>query len=366
MPRQGLRKACRLFRFRAFWIAARCARVRSPPGVGRAPAQSTTTRKLLPVPIARFIVAHAAAIMVLGVLAGIVFQPLAAATRPFLVALLMTTLSLAVMRTDLSTLGSVLRRPLASIAHVAWLLVLSPLAMYGALLLLPVPEGLRGPLVLYAATPPITSMPAFAILFSLDATFVLIGVALSALLSPLTVPAVASLVMGDQLTISAIQLAIRLALMIGGSFVIGLALRRFFGAERIVGWSSGLDAVFVIVATLIGIAVMDGVVALAQAHPHAMAINVVTVFATSLAQVVLATLLFLPAGLPTALGAGLNSGPRNMGIVLGVLGAAASDEVVMVVAAAQLPIYIFPLFQRPLIRRLMRRQRTAEGKSAGA
>ena len=81
-----------------------------------------------------------------------------------------------------------------------------------------------------------------------------------------------------------------------------------------------------------------------------------TVFGGSLVLVGLATLLFWPAGLTTALGAGLNSGPRNISIVLAVVGGTASDELVMTVAAAQLPIFVFPLFQRPLIRRLLARK----------
>jgi BASS family bile acid:Na+ symporter len=307
------------------------------------------------VALLRLLVAWAAPVMLGGVALGFLAPPLAAAARPLLTALIVATLSVAVMRTDLATLAGALRRPLLPAAHVVWLLVVSPALMHLTLLAVPVDPALHGPLVLYAASAAITSMPAFALLFGLDATFVLIGVTAAALTSPLTVPAVAWLVMGDALPLGPGAMMVRMAAVIAGSYAIGIALRRLVGAGRIAGWKPQLDAFFVVAATLIGIAVMDGALALTLARPHAMAVAVAAVFGGSLVLVALATLLFRPAGLITALGAGLNSGPRNISIVLAVVGGAASDELVMLVAAAQLPIFAFPLFQRPLIRRLLAR-----------
>lgn len=304
----------------------------------------------------RFVVAWATPLMLAGVAIGYFVPPLAAAARPLLTALIVATLSVAVMRTDLATLAGLVRRPLLPALHVGWLLAVSPALMHLTLLALPVAPALHGPLVLYAGSAAITSMPAFALLFGLDATFVLIGVTAAALTSPFTVPALAWLVMGDTLPLTPGAMFVRMAAIIAGSYVIGIALRRAFGAGRIAGWKLPLDAFFVAAATLLGIAVMDGALALTLARPAAMAAVVAAVFGGSLALVLLATALFRPAGLTTALGAGLNSGPRNISIVLAVVGGAASDELIMTVAAAQLPIFIFPLFQRPLIRRLMARR----------
>lgn len=304
--------------------------------------------------VLRFLVAYATPLMVAAVIASIVIQPLAALVKPLLLPLLILALSLAIMRTDPRALGAALRRPLPALAQVAWLLIAAPLLVYGAALLLPLPEALRAPLVLAVATPPINSMPAFALLFGLDATFVLIGVIGATILSPITVPLIADLVAGGEMAISPFQLAIRLGLMMGTSFAVGLVLRRLLGAHRIARWRLQLDAAFVLSATLIGIAVMDGVVALTRSEPVAMALTLAAVSAATLSLIVLGALLFLPAGRAAALGAGLNSGPRSISIVLAVLGAAASDELVMVVAATQFPIFVYPLFERPIIRWLMR------------
>ncbi|MBO6783128.1 MAG: hypothetical protein JJ899_07640 [Alphaproteobacteria bacterium] len=301
------------------------------------------------------IVTYAVPIMLLGVLSGVAYQPLAAAMRPWLPVMIVTTLTLAIVRTDLGTLTAILRRPGSTVVQVVWLLALSPLVMAGVLMLVPVPEALRGPLILYAATAPVTSMPAFALLFGLDAAFVLVGVTAAALLSPLSVPATAALVMGDQLTIGILDLAARLAMIIGGCYVLGVVLRRVVGAERVAGWSMPLDAVFVVAATLLGIAVMDGIVALAARDLAAMALTVALVLGVSFLLFVLGALLFASAGLTTALGAGLNSGGRNISIVLAVVGASASDALVIVVAAAQVPIFVLPVMQKPLIRYAMRR-----------
>src|SRR3546814_17300625 len=107
------------------------------------------------------------------------------------------------MRTDLRTLGAVLRRPASTFAQLGWLLLLSPLVMAAIVAAVPMPEALRGPLILYAATAPITSMPAFALLFGLDAAFVLIGVPAAAALLPLTAPVTANLAMGAPVTFRA-------------------------------------------------------------------------------------------------------------------------------------------------------------------
>lgn len=308
----------------------------------------------------RLIVAFALPIMLGGLAASIVYQPLAAALRPWLIVFIVTTLTLAVMRTDLSTLTAVLRRPGATMVQVVWLLALSPLVMFGVLLLVPVPEPLRGPLILYAATAPITSMPAFALLFGLDAAFVLIGVTAAALLSPFTVPATAAIVMGDQISIGIVDLGIRMAMIIGGCYALGLLLRRVCGARRIASWSLQLNAIFVVAATLLGMAVMDGIVALALRDLGAMILTVVLLLGVCFLLFLLGMLLFLPAGWTTALGAGLNSGGRNISIVLAVAGATASDALIIVVAAAQIPIFVLPILQKPLIRYIMARQVPSE------
>lgn len=305
----------------------------------------------------RLIVSFAVPIMLIGLVTGVVFQPLAAALRPWLIVFIVTTLALAVMRTDLSTLTDVLRRPGSTLVQVIWLLALSPIVMFGVLLVVPVPEDLRGPLILYAATAPITSMPAFALLFGLDVAFVLVGVTAAAMLSPLTVPFTAAIVMGDQISIGITDLAIRMAIVIGGCYALGMALRRLIGPARITGWTLQLNVVFVIAATLLGIAVMDGIVVLAMRDLNAMILTVALLLGVCFLLFVLGMLLFSPAGWTTALGAGLNSGGRNISIVLAVVGASASDALIIVVAAAQIPIFVLPIVQKPLIRYVMARQK---------
>lgn len=306
--------------------------------------------------ILRFTVSFAVPIMLIGLVAGIVYQPLAAALRPWLIVFIVTTLALAVMRTDMTTLTAILRRPGSTMVQVIWLLGLSPLVMFGVLLFVPVPDELRGPLILYAATAPITSMPAFALLFGLDAAFVLVGVTAAALLSPFTVPVTAALVMGNQISIGIVDLGMRMAMVIGGCYALGLLLRRVIGARRIAGWSLQLNAVFVVAATLLGIAVMDDIVALAMRDLGAMFLTVVLLLGVCFLLFLLGMVLFLPAGWTTALGAGLNSGGRNISIVLAVVGASASDALIIVVAAAQIPIFVLPILQKPLIRYIMARQ----------
>ena len=100
---------------------------------------------------------------------------------------------------------------------------------------------------------------------------------------------------------------------------------------------------------------MDGIVALAMRDLGAMIVTVALLLGVSFLLFVIGTLLFAPAGWTTALGAGLNSGGRNISIVLAVVGASASDALIIVVAAAQIPIFVLPILQKPLIRWATRR-----------
>ncbi|MEK9662169.1 MAG: hypothetical protein VW644_10625 [Alphaproteobacteria bacterium] len=306
------------------------------------------------------LVAWATPLMLAGVVVGFLVPPLAAAVRPVLTPLIVATLAVAVMRTDPATFAGALRRPLLPGLLVVWILAVSPLAMHLALLALgalgvTVGPALHGPLVLYAASAAITSMPAFALLYRLDATFVLIAVTGASLASPFSVPAVGALIMGEALPLSPTAMAGRLAAIVVTAYLAGFALRRLLGPARIAAIRAPLDAGFVIAATLIGVAVMDGALGLALARPGDAALTVAAVFAGTVALILAASALFWPAGLTTALGAGLASGPRSISTVLAALGAAASDELIMVVAAAQLPIFVLPLVQRPLIRWLTAR-----------
>ena len=287
-------------------------------------------------PLLAALVGWATPIMFGGVVVGFFVPALASSVRPLLTALLVSTLAVAVMRTDPATLLASVRRPLLPALHAGFLLAVSPALMYCALLAVPVDPALHGPLVLYAASAAIASMPAFALLFGLDATFLLISVTMASLASPFTVPAIAWLAMGDTLALTPGALGGRLAAIIAGAYILGFVLRRLLGGDRVAGWRLPLDAFFVVAATLIGVAVMDGALDLTLARPQATLAIVAAVFGGSMLLVLIATLLFWPAGLTVALGAGLASGPRAISFVLAAVGAAARDELIMGVAAAQL------------------------------
>jgi BASS family bile acid:Na+ symporter len=64
-----------------------------------------------------------------------------------------------------------------------------------------------------------------------------------------------------------------------------------------------------------------------------------------------AALAFSWRGVHQALTTGLCSGNRNLGLLLGAMADRASQDLLIIIAVAQFPIYILPMVQRRLYRR---------------
>lgn len=145
----------------------------------------------------------------------------------------------------------------------------------------------------------------------------------------------------------------RLALLIGGCFFAAILLRRLLPFGFTVRHTNLLDGLAVVGLLVFAIAVMDGVSALLADHPRRVLTYAAAVFGLNVGLQLLGTLAFLPRGLRTALTLGLTSGNGNLGLLLAALGDQASPEFQLFVAVAQFPIYLLPMVQRRLYRRLL-------------
>ncbi|MDH4182188.1 MAG: hypothetical protein OEV46_09255 [Betaproteobacteria bacterium] len=299
---------------------------------------------------------HATAFMAGGVMLGLAVPPLAALAKPLLVPTLLIPLTLALVRLDWSAIAAWRRRPLVVALLVAWLLGVSPVLVWIAtvpLVHVGFPPPLQVALVLMAASSPIVSSVAIALMVGLDATLAIVAVLVATALVPFTLPPMAQALTGVTLDIGIAAFMLRLALLVGSAFAVAWAVRRFVPASVLSRNTELLDGLTVLNLVLFGLAIMDGVTAFAVARPGYAAAALLAAFAFNLALQALGYAAFRGLGRRSALAAALVSGNCNMGLVLVALQGKAAFEVVVFFALAQIPMYTLPALLARAYRRLV-------------
>ncbi len=292
-----------------------------------------------------------------GIFLGVAIPPLAALARPFLTLAIFVLMLVTLLRIDPEALRVAFGRPLLVVATVAWVLVVMPLVLapmlrFGGL------DGFLGDhLLMTAASAPIVSAAAFALLLGLDAAFALAVGVVATVLLPFTLPLLAGLLLGVDLPLSPLDLWLRLLLLIGGAALVASLIRHRAGQAWVARQAAALDGLAVVALLAFGLAVMDGVALTAWREPGFALACLVATFALALGLMLTGTLLFLGCGRRTAGTIGLLSGFNNFGVVVAAMGAAATDATVVYLGIAQFPIYLLPLILKPLLLRIQRNRR---------
>lgn len=297
---------------------------------------------------------HAAKLLLLGILTGLLFPALAHALRPLLQPAVMGLLTLALLRVEWSALGQELRHPLPTLSIVAWLLVGSPLLMAAGVSAVALPPALAAGLVLMAASSPVLSAATLSLLFGLDATLALAAMVLATLAVPLTLPPLMAALVDVKLSVSALHIALRLGVVIGVPILLALVLRRLIGAPRLRAAAGSLDGLSLLSLLVFAIGVMDGVQAIAAASPLKVLGFTAAAFLSNLGLQAVTALGFSWLGRRRAVTAGLLAGNCNMALLLAALPQLGYADTVLFFAIGQLPIYSLPILLGPLYRRLGR------------
>ena len=304
-----------------------------------------------------FLGRHAPLFMAGGVLVGLVVPPLATLAKPLLVPTLLIPLTLALIRLDWSAIAAWRRRLPTLALLVAWLLGVSPVLVWLATVAL-APAGLPAPLqvalVLMAASSPIVSSVAIALIVGLDATLAIVAVLVATALVPFTLPLVAETLVGVTMEIGLAAFMLRLVLLVGSAFAVAWLVRRTLPAATLVRHRLLLDGLTVVNLVLFGVAIMDGVTAFSLQRPGYAAAALGAAFAFNLALQAAGYAAFRRLGRRAALSAALVSGNCNMGLVLVALQGQASFEVTVFFALAQIPMYTLPALLTRAYRRLLR------------
>jgi BASS family bile acid:Na+ symporter len=298
---------------------------------------------------------RAAPLLAAALFVGILVPPLASLARPLFTPSVVLLLAATLLRIDWRRVRDALRRPLAALAVGAWLMVGCPVAMALAVAPLGLPHGLDVVAVLMASSPPLISVPAFALMVGLDAALALVLTVGTSFLLPLVQPPLVVLLLGLVLPIGLDALVVRLGLFVGGAAALALAFRLAAGPARVARCHGALGGVAVLSLLVFALAVVDGLTWTALAEPGKVALFLAAVFAANWGLQALTALVFSPAGNGLALVAAMASGNRNLAILTAALGEQAPPALFLWLAIGQFPLYLFPAVLGPVYRRLAQR-----------
>ena len=277
-------------------------------------------------------------LLALGILLGLAFPALADWARPLMPATIFLIVLGTLLRIDVEAVIAAIRRPSLSVFLPATVMVASPALAGAAGHLLGLDQALALALVLAVSAPPSSGTTAVARMLGLDGAAPLVVTFLSMALAPVTVPLLADWFGGLQ--INPLDLALRLALLIGGAEGVALVLRRR-AATVLSKHGAVVDGVIVAALLIFALAAMAGVRAQIAGDPGAAVLCLALAFACNLALQAVGAFL-LSGSLRERLTVGLILGNRNVGLVWSALGAAASPRMALYFAATQLPIYTLP------------------------
>ena len=287
-----------------------------------------------------------------GLFIGLLVPALATLLRPLLSSLIFLLTAATFLSIDWPELARHVRRPGLLALILAWTLLVSPVVTALAARAIGLPEPLAQALVLWAASPPLISVAAIALLLGLDGALALLAMVAGTFLMPFTLPPLVLGLIGLKLGIGILPLMRNLVLFNGGAALIAAALRYVIGPARLRRHAVELSGLSVLILLLFAIAIMDGVRDLLAAKPQQVLGYALCALLASLALQALGFLSF--AWLPriAALTIGLVAGNNNMAVVWATLGSAATPELMLFVAAVQVPIYVLPAALRPVYRAL--------------
>jgi hypothetical protein len=289
------------------------------------------------------------------VVIGIAVPPLGTLLRPWLPEAVFLLLTLAFLRMDVSALRRHLRRRGLILVATLWSAFGVPLLFAIALEL----AGLRAQspglflgLMLQGLASPMMAAPALAALIGLDATLVLITLVTGTVVLPVSAPLLAQLLLGSILAVPPAVLGMRLGIILVGSLLLALILRRCIGTAAIERHGDAVGGVNILVLLVFVSAVMKDVALVTRTDPVAVAGLVGLAFLVFGALLLGTALLFRRAGRTTALSLGIMASQRNMGLMVAAADGALPEATWLYFSLCQFPIYLSPLLLRPLFGRM--------------
>jgi BASS family bile acid:Na+ symporter len=305
--------------------------------------------------VLEFCAHRGAALLAVSIFVGLFVPPLARAFRFIITPTVVGLMTLVLLRVDFAAVFGYLRRPWLVLGLLAWLMLACPVLVWALVRL----TGLEGPLatalVIMATGCAATSAPAFARLVGLDPQLSLVASVLSTLAVPFTAPPLALGLLGVTLPLTIGGLSARLALVVGVPLLISLTVRRIAGEAWLAPYGRAIDGAAVLLVSLYGLGVMDGILATLLDRPGDVLRGIALAFLGNFGLNAATAAAFVPFGRRIALATGLLSGNRNMALYLAVMPPETGFDVLMFFALCQFPLFLSPFLLKPVYLRLVPR-----------
>tara|TARA_E500000305_G_scaffold10457_1_gene7102 strand:- start:1140 stop:2069 length:930 start_codon:yes stop_codon:yes gene_type:complete len=299
---------------------------------------------------------RAALVMALGVFIGLALPDLAAVAKPLLSPTVLVMLTIAMTRTDASSLGQTSRRAGTHLVALFWLLIVTPCLMYSALILFDAPPELATPMMIWSGSPPLVTVPVIALIIGLDSAAALFLMVVSTFIFPFILPGLLFWLIGIEVELSPGALTLKLALMIAGCALAATIIRRKLGTETLREKAAIFDGIAVVLMLVFAVSVMDGVRDWLATDPATVMLYLGAAFAGSLGLQLIGGLVFFWTERQNQLSVALSSGNRNMALFMAAAGSALGPEAFLFFAIAQFPIYILPVMLKPIYQKLSARK----------
>jgi BASS family bile acid:Na+ symporter len=156
-----------------------------------------------------FLGRHAAIALPISVSLGLIIPSLSEMLTPLLVPALLIPLTLSLVRIQTDQLVSTTKQwKLLSLLCI-WVLIMSPLIIWGLLSISPIPEPIAMAAIIASTAPPVTACAAIALFLRLNAALSVVITVVTMLLIPLTLPPMVHYLVGLEIEISLWQLSLR-------------------------------------------------------------------------------------------------------------------------------------------------------------
>ena len=289
------------------------------------------------------------------VFVGIAVPPAGELLKPYVTEAIFALLCLSFLRVDLSALRVYLRRPALVLAATAWTMVGVPLLVGEIGVLSPLQAqspDLYLALMLQAVASPMMASPALAAIMGLDSTLVLVTLVITTALVPLTAPLFAFAFLGSGLSLSPLNLGLKLLAILAGSMLVAGAIRWSMGAAALKRHASVIDGLTVMFLFVFVSAVMGNVAGSLLADPIWALELTLLAFAVFFTLVAATVLIFRKAGYARAMALGLMVSQRNMGLMLAATDGLLPGTTWLYFAFSQFPIYLSPQLLKPIVGRM--------------
>ena len=295
-----------------------------------------------------FIGLNGTLIMPIGVVVGLLFPSLTQLTRPMAESIVIFMLIVSIYRLNPNSIKEKLHDFKIIGIGILWLLLLMPVITFTIGFLIGIPSGLLAVITAWSACPPLVSMPGLAILIGLDGAVALLVMIGGTLLFTVSLPIILSALVGQNIGLNPLSMALELFSIVSISFLIAQGLRWSVGITRAHASEGAADGILVISMALFAVTIMGGLHEAWANEPERLPLFVSVAVIISASAQIFNAIIFQRLNRRTGGAIALASGSRNLALLIPIASGTFAEDLWVFIAVIQIPIYFLPIISKPL------------------